>query len=290
MVRSRITHIIYAQVVRRDWAPLVNRVMKETCDLVMIKSDMEGAERYVTSVVADLYAGRIELHELLLSKGLSREPEDYTNKQTHAELVKRMRERDPGTAPRVGDRVAYVMVADSNSKLRSEWSECPLYVLEHSLPIHITYYAEHLEAPLSRLLTPVIGEKRVHNIFHGDHTRVRKIVTPTLHRPNTLLNFVVKLGSPCALCKSIVPVSENSPYCATCRIDEKKRSALQQQKKHELAQAEERFAEAEARCRRCQDISADEPINCSAKDCDQLYRRHDRQKKVEQARAVINNW
>lgn len=256
----------------------------------MVKSDPDGAERYVTSVVTDLYAGRIELQKLLLSKGLSREPDDYTNTQTHAKLVKRMRKRDPGTAPRLGDRVMYVMVDDIDSKKRSEWSECPLYVLEHSIPINIDYYAEHLEKPLSRLLTPVIGEKRVHRIFHGTHTFVRKHDIPTLHRPNTLLSFVVKQGVPCCVCRAVVPVSEHSPYCSVCRRDEKKKELIRRRKQEELAAAQAQLAEVETTCRKCQDIGPDEPIECMAKDCTTLYTRHYRTKAVAKAQAVINDW
>jgi DNA polymerase delta subunit 1 len=278
------------ETVRRDWVPLVNRAMKRTCDEIMVHNNPDEAERYVTSIVADLYAGRIELQELILSKGLTQEPENYTNRQTHAELVKRMRERDPGTAPRVGDRVVYVMVDDVDSQKRTDWSEDPLYLLEHSLPLNIQYYAEHLQKPLERLLTPVIGEQRVHRIFNGQHTRVRHVVMPTLSRANTLTSFVVKLGVPCALCRATVPTSEKSVYCRVCRSDAVKQAALRQRKQQELADAETQLAQAEATCRRCQDLQPDEPIVCGARDCDQLYKRHFRLRLATKARAEIDKW
>jgi DNA polymerase delta subunit 1 len=35
---------------------------------------------------------------------------DYTGKQAHVELAERMKQRDAGSAPALGDRVAYVII------------------------------------------------------------------------------------------------------------------------------------------------------------------------------------
>ena len=35
---------------------------------------------------------------------------DYAGKQAHVELAERMKQRDAGSAPNVGDRVAYVII------------------------------------------------------------------------------------------------------------------------------------------------------------------------------------
>jgi DNA polymerase delta subunit 1 len=41
---------------------------------------------------------------------LTQDAADYENKQAHVELAKKMKKRDPATAPSVGDRVPYVIV------------------------------------------------------------------------------------------------------------------------------------------------------------------------------------
>jgi DNA polymerase elongation subunit (family B) len=43
-------------------------------------------------------------------QALSRADTAYAAKQGHVELAKKMRKRDPATAPTVGDRVAYVHI------------------------------------------------------------------------------------------------------------------------------------------------------------------------------------
>ena len=44
------------------------------------------------------------------SLGKSADDADHANKQAHVELAMRMKKRDPGSAPNVGDRVAYVII------------------------------------------------------------------------------------------------------------------------------------------------------------------------------------
>jgi DNA polymerase elongation subunit (family B) len=52
----------------------------------------------------------------------------------------RMRKRDPGTAPNVGDRVPYVIVEGAKNAPAYERSEDPVYVLENNLSIDTKYY------------------------------------------------------------------------------------------------------------------------------------------------------
>ena len=52
----------------------------------------------------------ISLLVITKSLGKSADSEGYTAKQAHVELAMRMRKRDPGTAPNVGDRVPYVII------------------------------------------------------------------------------------------------------------------------------------------------------------------------------------
>lgn len=87
--------------------------------------------RHVKTTIGRLLRNEIDLSELVISKALSKAEEEYDNKQAHVELAKRMRERDAGapvlrrthaqhtyqrcamragSAPTMGDRVAYVIV------------------------------------------------------------------------------------------------------------------------------------------------------------------------------------
>ena len=115
------------------------------------------------------------MSQLVITKALAKA--DYAGKQAHVELAERMRQRDAGSAPAVGDRVAYVIIKGikGTRTLHSalsyvlpcpsgaaayEKSEDPLYVLDNNLPIDTKYYLENqLSKPLMRIFEPILGEK-----------------------------------------------------------------------------------------------------------------------------------
>lgn len=51
-----------------------------------------------------------------------------------------MRQRDPASAPTIGDRVAYVIIKASKGAKAYERSEDPIYVLDNNIPIDTQYY------------------------------------------------------------------------------------------------------------------------------------------------------
>jgi len=58
-------------------------------------------------------------------------------------LAEKMKKRDAGSAPDVGDRVAYVMIKALKGSKGFEKAEDPIYALENSLPIDVAYYIEN---------------------------------------------------------------------------------------------------------------------------------------------------
>ncbi|KAF7288349.1 DNA polymerase delta catalytic subunit [Mycena chlorophos] len=85
---------------------------------------------------------------------------EYVVQQPHVNLAKRMRARDPGSAPKLGDRVPYVIVKGTQGSPLYERSEEPLHVLEHDIAIDTTYYLDaQLKGPLLRIFKPVVGER-----------------------------------------------------------------------------------------------------------------------------------
>lgn len=65
-----------------------------------------------------------------------------------------------GSAPAVGDRVAYVIIKGIKGAAAYEKSEDPIYVLENNIPIDTKYYLENqLSKPLMRIFEPILGDK-----------------------------------------------------------------------------------------------------------------------------------
>lgn len=71
-----------------------------------------------------------------------------------------MKQRDAGSAPNLGDRVAYVIIKGVKGAAAYQKSEDPIYVLENNIPIDTKYYLENqLSNPLMRIFEPILGDK-----------------------------------------------------------------------------------------------------------------------------------
>eukprot|EP00834_Sanchytrium_tribonematis_P001028 NODE_22_length_42145_cov_1.310612.p2 type:complete len:869 gc:universal NODE_22_length_42145_cov_1.310612:3439-833(-) len=142
--------------VRRDNCQLVGNVIDYCLDKILIDRDPNGAVDYAKSVISDLLQNKVDMSHLVITKQLSKE--EYENKQPHVELAKKMKQRDAGSAPNLGDRVAYVIVKGARHAKTYEKSEDPIYVLDNNISIDTQYYLENqLSKPLVRLFEPILG-------------------------------------------------------------------------------------------------------------------------------------
>lgn len=71
--------------------------------------DPDGAVVHVKQVISDLLQNNVDISKLVITKELTKN--DYAAKQAHVELAKKMTKRDPGNAPKLGDRIPYVIIA-----------------------------------------------------------------------------------------------------------------------------------------------------------------------------------
>ena len=156
------------ETVRRDNCRLVQNVIDTVLRKILMDRDVEGAQEYVRDTISDLLQNRIDMSQLVITKALSKS--DYSAKQAHVELVERMRKRDAGSAPTLGDRVAYVIVKGAGGAKNYEKSEDPIYVLENSVPIDTKYYLDNqLAKPLGRIFEPILGERKAQLLCKPPH-------------------------------------------------------------------------------------------------------------------------
>ncbi len=114
---------------------------------ILIDRNVNGAISYAKGVISELLQNKMDISYLVITKALAKSADDqsYANKQAHVELAMRMRKRDPGTAPNVGDRVAYVVIQVYVIEHYTEWDSfvvlCPFdesrYVDYPSVIYHI---------------------------------------------------------------------------------------------------------------------------------------------------------
>lgn len=97
------------ETVRRDNCTLVVDVINTCLQKLLIDRDPEGATNYAKMVISDLLQNKVDISQLIITKELSKA--EYAAKQAHEELAKKMAKRDPGNAPKLGDRIPYVITA-----------------------------------------------------------------------------------------------------------------------------------------------------------------------------------
>ena len=146
---------------RRDNCALVREVIQRSLDTILIKQDVPGAINYVKCQIADLLQNKMDISRLVITKslnkgaeyalGLGGKKEDYKMKQAHVELAARMKKRDAGSAPQMGDRVPYVIITGAKGAANFEKAEDPIFVLENNMPIDCKWYlTNQLSKPLTR--------------------------------------------------------------------------------------------------------------------------------------------
>ncbi|KAK0739855.1 DNA polymerase family B-domain-containing protein [Apiosordaria backusii] len=268
------------ETVRRDNCLLVQTVIEKVLRMILIDRDVPGAQEYVKDTIADLLQNRVDMSKLVITKALTKD--DYAAKQAHVELAHRMKKRDAGSAPALGDRVAYVMVKGATGSKNFERSEDPIYVLEHNVPIDTKYYLDNqLAKPLGRIFEPILGETKAKSLLTGDHTRSISVAAPKV---GGLMKFAKKTQT-CMGCKKPLTGKEESQG-AVCADDAPRVGELYKKTLDKVSDLEVRFGRLWTQCQRCQGSMHCEVI-CSSKDCPIFYMRMKAKKDLEDANGEL---
>jgi DNA polymerase delta subunit 1 len=146
------------QVVRRDSCKFVRDTCKGLLETVLESPDPAAAVRMAREAKEQLITGKVEMENLILTKSLA---SDYKVQMPHVEVVKKMRQRNPGSEPQVGSRVPFVVIKAKGERL-FEKAEDPVWVSENNIPLDYEYYFEHqLKKPVEDLLEPLISASDV---------------------------------------------------------------------------------------------------------------------------------
>lgn len=231
---------------------------------------------YVKDTISNLLQNKVDMSNLVITKALTKT--EYDGKQAHVELAKKMKKRDAGSAPALGDRVAYVIVSGGSGMKNYEKAEDPIFVLENNIPIDTKYYLDNqLAKPLGRIFEPILGEKKAAQLLTGDHTRSISVAAPTM---GGLMAFAKKTQT-CLACKKPL-VSASEKMGAVCENDKHRIGELYQKSLSKVAELEVRFGRLWTQCQRCQG-SVHNEVLCSSRDCPIFYMRMKAKKDVEVA-------
>jgi len=290
------------EAVRRDNCELVRIVVENVLKKILVDRSPDDAINYCKGVISDLLQNKIDISLLIISKSLSKRSEEggsdeeggdgkkntgknkstiYQAKQAHVELAEKMRKRDPGTAPNIGDRIQYVIIKGEKGSKNYENSEDPIYVLEHDLPIDIDYYLENqLKKPLLRIFTPILDKAEM-VLFSGEHTRIKKSGVNAKSNAKFASFLIVK--KTCLNCKVVI---NSGVVCKNCK---NKMREIYIENRLEMNNKERMFADLWSQCQRCQG-SILQDIICQNRDCPIFYRRFKVKKDLKNMKEIMDRF
>ena len=137
---------------RRDNAPIVKDIFGGALDILMEKRDIRPAQDFVKDMLIKVLKNEMPLDKYIITKQLR---DDYKNPEqiAHRVLADRMAERDPGTAPQVGDRLPYIYVANrKEEKKQGNKIEHLDYVRDKGLKPDTEFYiTNQIQNPVAQL-------------------------------------------------------------------------------------------------------------------------------------------
>lgn len=282
------------ETVRRDNCALVREVVQVSLDKILIHQDVNGAIEYVKSQISDLLQNKMDISRLVITKslnkgaeyalGLGGKAEDYKVKQAHVELAARMKKRDAGSAPQMGDRVPYVIITGAKGAKNFEKAEDPIFVLENNLALDSKWYlTNQLSKPLQRIFEPIINDVEK-SLLQGEHTRKIFIPTPSA-RKGSLMMFAVKTAT-CIGCKAAVDANKGY-LCKHCAPRE---AEIYMEKLMKLREAELRYSSLWSDAQRIHG-SMHSDIMCTGDGCAcQFYRRKKVQADIRIAQEIVDKF
>jgi len=139
------------ETVRRDWAPIVSELMTEIIGIILKERDVQKAASRVKDVLKELSGGRLPMEKLTIVKGLQKPINSYNGTLPHIELARKLTKRNPAEAPKVGERLGYVIIRGTSPL--SMRAEDPEWAEKQNLQVDVEYYTNNqLLPPIERIL------------------------------------------------------------------------------------------------------------------------------------------
>jgi DNA polymerase elongation subunit (family B) len=139
---------------RRDNFALMKKTYKDIMNILMERWDrgMPEIEKIITTTIDSIITNSIDIDDIIMTKAYK---PPYKNENLPQVVVaNKIKERDPGNAPRSNDRMNFVFIDTGILKKQALYTkvEEPNYAKEHNLPLDVEYYIEYMSKPISEIL------------------------------------------------------------------------------------------------------------------------------------------
>jgi DNA polymerase elongation subunit (family B) len=147
---------------RRDNANIVKIIYGGIIDIILNKHDIKASVSYLKESLQRLIEGKFPLEDLVITKTLKGRYKD-PEKIAHKVLAERIKERSPGSAPQVNDRIPFVYIqVEQKSKekiLQGNRIEHPDYIREKKLkPDYEFYLTNQLMKPVLQIYALILEQ------------------------------------------------------------------------------------------------------------------------------------
>lgn len=152
------------QSVRRDNCLLCSETQRALIDY-LLNDDVHGGLKMVVRTVRALFKNAIDIDKLVISKKLSKM--HYKTPQIHVVLAKKIAQRSPSLAPKLGDRVPFVIIKKPSTTPAYQCAEDPTFIKQFNIPIDVEYYfTKQLMMPLQQILDDLLGVDKTRQFFN----------------------------------------------------------------------------------------------------------------------------
>lgn len=176
-------HIKGLESVRRDYAPVLVEAQKKILAYLLditLKDPIQKVKDYIATLIENINTNSLDIQKLIITKKLSKKPEEYENKSAHVNLALRLQKENPYTAPMSGDRVPYLIYCGVGKQ--SNRACTPEEVKSGKFVVDRQYYLEkQLKNPLCRILEAFMTPKEAAFLF-----QTTVVVKDRIHESNKM--------------------------------------------------------------------------------------------------------
>jgi len=145
------------ETVRRDWCNMTAKTLTTCLEKILIEGSVDDALNYAREAIIAVKSPNDDLiKDLIMTRTLTKKPENYDQAQPHSELMKKLTARGINKYS-LGDRIPFVIIRSQRRKGPRKESmtvraEDPEYVVENNIPLDTEYYVQkQLLPPLARI-------------------------------------------------------------------------------------------------------------------------------------------
>ena len=200
-----------------------------------------------------------------------------------------MMKRDPGSAPDIGSRVPYIIMAGPKGAKKYELAEDPMYAIKHGIQPDPEYYVEKVHKEMVKMVEP-LGESGKALVARVDAAikEQRKHRVQHLSFKSPIMQQMVLVKRKCIFCNGLLPQGRSSYHLECARPGELDKK--QGEMKHGRDVALSYSVKLWNQCRLCQGKNPNERLDsCSNNDCTIFYTRESATKTADKVKLRYEN-